>query len=1237
MKIKIGILISILYIFTFQQIFAQIKKIGIPLITNFYPHQYDAGSQNWGITQDERGYIYIANNVGILIFDGNQWTEIKMPNSGEVRSIYKDNKGRIWVGGLDEIGYLITDSVNQIKFRSIVHKIPKQYRNFAQAWNVYELEQKIIIQTSNYIFIIKDNHCKVFESDNQFHTSYLVNNTLYIRKRNVGLLEYKKDTLQLIKDGEFFADIKIYSILPIDNNKILVATRSNGLYTFDGTKIEKWNIPITQQLIDAEIYCGLKIDSLYFLYGTLKNGIYVLDTKGNIVQNINKKKGLTSDIVYDMFLDKFNNLWLANGYGINVVEIMSPFTLLSNFHGISGRTILMSVMDNYFYIGSEQDLFYYDWNLHKIENNTTDFYFNKIEKFSNQVWYSIIIDNHIYFLVNDGIIKVTKNSSELVVTNNSVFWKIIELPNAKNKYLVGTNQGFVVVEYKDKLGLKNLVKGFESSARYFEFQGDHLWLSVTTEGVYRLKFNDKFDSIVEKKYYGTENGFPSELNIIPYFIDNQLLFATEAGFYLYDNTKDSFVVCTKYSNFFDNKTMDNILGIDKLNNLWLSDSSGFLFFNLDTEKNILNRKISKKLSDKFVTYMLGLDSNNLFFSTKDGILHYDYNINKDATQKYNAVISKIENINEKKIVLYDNYINKDSILSSVQNPEDIQTFKYYQNSFRFTVSALFFEETSHIKYSFYLDGFDKTWTDFASETTKEYTNLPAGRYIFKVKAINIYLQESNIGEYIFIISKPWYKTYWAYLIYVLLLIILFYILLKINTRRLDRNNRILEQKIRERTIFIEMQKAELEQQKEEILTQSEELEIVNKELLKLSTIASETDNAILVMNAHGDFEWVNAAFTKIFGYSLEELINNVSKNIIGERTPEYIKAKVRTCIDKKITVEYELLTRNKKGNNIWIKTTLTPILDAEGEIKNIVAIDSDITKIKEAEHKIYIQNENITGSIRYALTIQNTILPEREDLNKLFDNFIIYRPKDIVSGDFYWMTTAVKNSLTTNSTKNNPELSPRLVETLGKYVFIGVADCTGHGVPGAFMSLIGSRLLNEIVNQKNIYSPKNILEQLDSRLKYALKQNQNNNRDGMDISICRLEVMLIDNQVQIKLLYSGAKSPILIYETAKQLFHKTSPTRRNIGGHTNYEPDFTNTEIMLSNNDYIFMYSDGLKDQSNAAREKFGSSQIIKVLQSSIHLDMSAIKSAIENELDNWQGHEEQRDDITFLGLKLTF
>jgi len=274
-------------------------------------------------------------------------------------------------------------------------------------------------------------------------------------------------------------------------------------------------------------------------------------------------------------------------------------------------------------------------------------------------------------------------------------------------------------------------------------------------------------------------------------------------------------------------------------------------------------------------------------------------------------------------------------------------------------------------------------------------------------------------------------------------------------------------------------------------------------------------------------------------------------------------------------------------------------------------IKSQKIQIEDQRDKLDLQNKKINSSIQYAQNIQQAILPLEKNIGKYFDHFIIYKPKDIVSGDFYWYT----------------ELENR--------VYLASVDCTGHGVPGAFMSMIGSRLLNEIVIEKEITDPAKILALLNSKIIEALRQNETENADGMDVCLICFE----DIRKKNKVIFTGAKRPLIVFRNQTSTIEEIKGDRLSIGGskNENRDAEFTNNQIDLNDGDMLFLSSDGITDQNNPERKRYGSQRLNDLIIKIVHDPLTQQKERIETDLKSFQQDAEQRDDITLIGIKIKY
>jgi serine phosphatase RsbU (regulator of sigma subunit) len=290
------------------------------------------------------------------------------------------------------------------------------------------------------------------------------------------------------------------------------------------------------------------------------------------------------------------------------------------------------------------------------------------------------------------------------------------------------------------------------------------------------------------------------------------------------------------------------------------------------------------------------------------------------------------------------------------------------------------------------------------------------------------------------------------------------------------------------------------------------------------------------------------------------------------------------------------------------KQKANTLLEAQNE--EILLQKHEIEKQKtEIEHI----NQNLKDSIRYAEKIQAANLPPKEEIAKYIpDHFIVYKPKDVVSGDFYWFAA--------ETTANVQQL------------FFAVGDCTGHGVPGAFMAMIGVTLLKEVVNQKHSHDPAKILAYMHTGIRKALQQEGQANDDGIDIGLCMLQQ--IDN-IYTKVVFAGAKRPLYWVHQGKIEIVKGD--NKSVGGRQKEaERMFTNQSLMLEKGAMLYLSSDGYADQNNAANEKYSTAKLLIDLAKMANLSVTTQKDLLLSNLQTHQAKQHQRDDITIVGLKVS-
>lgn len=393
---------------------------------------------------------------------------------------------------------------------------------------------------------------------------------------------------------------------------------------------------------------------------------------------------------------------------------------------------------------------------------------------------------------------------------------------------------------------------------------------------------------------------------------------------------------------------------------------------------------------------------------------------------------------------------------------------------------------------------------------------------------------------------------------------------------------------------------------------------------EVMTLTDITDDYLKIASALGEHNSTNLIFVPFCLYdTVYGVVEFASLYKFKSHVLEFLER-----ISKEVAVALSSIRSNIETAELLEKTKeqAKHLFDRQEEIESqkeeLVLQSENLLTINQ---KLKKQKDYTAASIRYAETIQSAFLPSKIFINQCFnDYFVIYKPKDIVSGDFYWMSQV--------------EIKPGRIVTV-----VAVVDCTGHGVPGAFMSLIGGSFLNEIVNEKRVVEPAEINEILNQRIVASLNQadekdehGKNSNTDGMDVCLCTIEKQ--NDGQHFKILFSGAKRP-LYYSLVDGQIETICGNRKSIGGYAkNHRIENMNYEsqtIIMKAGARLYFTSDGFSDQNNLDRRKYGSKNLIKLLEAIGELNMSDQKLAIEYELDNYARGTEQRDDITILGIQL--
>ncbi len=1232
------------------------------------------------IVQDNLGFIWFGTHDGLNRYDGYDFTIFKKEKNANnsisgniIFDIYLCRDNTLWIGTNG-------DGLNRY---NVENELFTHYEHDPE--NTNSLSDNVIrciledetgnlwLGTENYglnKFNVKQNIFTHFRHQNDSNTiaNDKVNalmldkkNNLWIgTERGVNILNLKtnKITYFNLEKNTFPA---ILSITTDKNGEIWIGSKI-GLYRYEPTKekITKYaNKENDNNSLSFNIVTKIFVDADNNVWIGTSNGLNIYNRKDDnfyvFKHSASNPKGINHDNISSIFQDNAGIIWIGtwerglSKYDKKSNKFMLYQNSISNPNSIPDKTVraVYEDTDASLWLGLvEGGLIHFDRNslitdkyLHNKNNSKTissntptamlrDSYGNLwIGTWEHGLNRAVEKKNErngltkIDYFINYKFSETDKNT----ISDNTI--QAIYEDTRKNLWICTAKGLNLYDKKKDSFIRFSEIVTLSSTSIQAAIQEDaqgNIWVG-TWQGLNKINYNGNIADTKVEIFKHTEDDINSlgDNRIISLLIDKQQniwIGTFGGGINKLSFTKETpnFVAYTEADGLSNNVIY--CLYDDSEGNIWASTNKGISKLDVKAERfTIFDENDGLQSKEFFWGAGCKSKTGELFFGGINGLNAFfpEQIENNDFVPP--IVITSFKLFNEE--VKIGEKLEKSIILT------DKIELSYTDEIFAFEFSALHFSNPSQNEYEYKLEGFNKHWLKAsASHRLAYYTNIDPGRYVFKVRGSNNDGTWNEVGKsLIIIIHPPFWETWLFRIMSFFFIIFLVLSIFRWRLQRIERQKQKLEQEVVDRTQEIMQKNQLLNQQKDEIQAQAEELKAINDELLKLSIVAAETDNAIIITDNTGEIEWINEGFTRLYGYQIDEYTAVYGTNIKESfKNTNMIKI-FDQLIDTKHTIIFEQKLCSKQKTEIWVQTTLTPILDEYSQIIKIIGIDADISKLKEAEmeireknKKIEFQNDNIKKSINYAETIQQAILPSEKWIQKFYDNFILYRPKDIVSGDFYWFSSKNVETATEKTTYN----------------FIAVIDCTGHGVPGAFMSMIGNRLLNEIVNERNIYSPADILDMLNKNIIKALNQEESHNNDGMDICLCRIEQ---ENPKLYNVTFCGAKRPLFYLNATDMIINKISGTRKSAGGRqSTYNTEkFENTTIALLKQSIIYLTSDGYADQNNPNRDSFKQKRMIQIMQNICHLEMNTQKEVLDNELIKFQANSEQRDDITIVGIKL--
>ncbi|NML64387.1 hypothetical protein HHL22_04130 [Hymenobacter sp. RP-2-7] len=894
--------------------------------TRFYlPTLYKAHSQNFALAQDRRGVLYAGNFAGVLEYDGLAWRSIPTTDITKVSALRLGRDGRLYVGASGEFGYLRPDSTGRLAFASLSEHVRTR---FSEVLAILTTATGPCFVTREVLFWWDGRHLRQQALRAPVQAAFQVGEELYLFQPSVGLSRWQAgrwQPLPLAADAPRPSDAA--ALLPLADGRRLLATSSQGLYQLAEGTLAPLASNANAALLSRQVTAGAVLRDHSLVLGTARGSLLRLGPSGQLLQVLEGEEGLAGQLINALFTDQEGSLWVALNNGLAQLELPSPLTLFDQAARQTGEINDMLRLGNTLYLAASNGLFALgDGGLRALSTGGSSFALASL-------------GGQLYVGTSEGLHRLA-GGHEQALTTDYVLALAAARHDATHLY-VGTERGLGVLtvlpgrapHYRPVPALSERVFGVNEDA------SGNVWLETLKAGLYRY-----VPATGQLTHYGRPQGLPTQLYNRLAITSQGVLACNEKGIFRFDTLRQRFAPYAPLGAAAGSTIWLNDLVQDSTGNLWAVNGNklGLTLYRRQGSRFVGVPTPFRPVAASPINVVYPDRNGVVWFGGRDGLVRYDERVTKTYAQPFTALLRLVETVNGR--VLYAG--------ATSAAPATV-TLPPRGNDISFDFAAATYPVTQALSFQYQLENYDAGWSEWGPASKKEYTNLPAGDYRFRVRARNVYGTVSREAQYAFAVAAPWYAHWWALGLLGLLGAGLVYWLVRWRLRVLVQEKQSLESLIEQRTEEVLSQKAELENQSEELAVKNDQLEKID---LIVQSINAEVDFSHLFQNILAQFSIIrnmnSASFLvyhheeQAFRYHALRASVDLSHLAEARLTLEQAEARYLTGaveiyehIYLKKDVRFELLG-NPADDLPEPKSLITIVLANQGQIEGLITLEN---------------------------------------------------------------------------------------------------------------------------------------------------------------------------------------------------------------------------------------------------------------------------------------------------------